>query len=427
MTPAADGRTAADPQPAGSGLLVIGEVVTDVVARHREPLAPATDTAARIALLPGGAGANVACWAVATAAGAAYAGGGGPAPAGIGRPAAPWSAAPGTAGSAGPAGRGTTERGGPGGRGPDERDAEEREPDERGANGRAPAAPGDPVRDGGPVVRLLAKAGADTADWHRDALRRAGVEPVLRVDPDVPTAVVISLVDALAERTLVTDSGAALRLGPQDWDGSLLSGVGHVHISGYLLFSAPGRALAALVGEAARARGVPMSVDPASAGFLRHAGAARFLEAVTGVDLLLPNAAEAAALCERPETVRPAGPAGPADDAAELSTRLPGTTVVVTLGAAGALAARDGRLVARVPGLPARPVDTTGAGDAFTGALLAARLSGAALPAALAAACETAATAVTVVGGRPRTGPDNDEGRRPQRPTPFVQSVRGGT
>ncbi|MEU1166080.1 PfkB family carbohydrate kinase, partial [Streptomyces sp. NPDC005921] len=47
-------------------LLVVGDVVTDVVARHREPLAAGTDTAAVIRTLPGGAGANVACWAART-------------------------------------------------------------------------------------------------------------------------------------------------------------------------------------------------------------------------------------------------------------------------------------------------------------------------------------------------------------------------
>ena len=44
-------------------LLVVGDVVTDVVARHRGPLTTGTDTAAAIRTLPGGAGANVACWA----------------------------------------------------------------------------------------------------------------------------------------------------------------------------------------------------------------------------------------------------------------------------------------------------------------------------------------------------------------------------
>lgn len=47
-------------------LVVVGDVVTDVVAIHPEPLAAATDTAARIRTLPGGAGANAACWAART-------------------------------------------------------------------------------------------------------------------------------------------------------------------------------------------------------------------------------------------------------------------------------------------------------------------------------------------------------------------------
>ncbi|MEW2521741.1 carbohydrate kinase family protein [Actinacidiphila alni] len=295
--------------PHGRGLLVVGDVVTDVVARHTEPLAADTDTAARIAVRPGGAGANVACWAAS-----------------------------------------------------------------RGAR-----------------VRLLARAGADSADWHRDALVRAGVEPALRVDGGAPTAVVIALVDAAAERTLVTDSGAAFRLGPEDWDETLLDDAAHVHLSGYLYFSAPGRELAALVGKAARARALPVSVDPASAGFLRGSGVDRFLADAAGTDLLLPNEAEAALL---------SGTADPARAAAELSAAL-GGTVVVTLGAGGALAAERGEVTVRVPGVPAAALDTTGAGDAFTGRLLAARLSGADLAAAVAAGCRAGAEAVTVVGGRP--------------------------
>ncbi|MEU1126633.1 sugar kinase, partial [Streptomyces sp. NPDC005899] len=47
----------------GGALLVVGEVVTDVVVRHGRAPAHGTDTPARIRTLPGGAGANVACWA----------------------------------------------------------------------------------------------------------------------------------------------------------------------------------------------------------------------------------------------------------------------------------------------------------------------------------------------------------------------------
>ena len=287
-------------------------MVTDVVARHAEPLAPDTDTAAAIAVLPGGAGANVACWA---------------------------------------------------------------------------------ARSGAPRVRLLSRVGADSAGWHRDALRAAGVEPVLRIDAEQPTAVVIALVDAAAERTLVTDSGAAFRLGPADWDEALLDGAGHVHLSGYLFFSAPGRELAAIVSKAARARGLPVSVDPASAGFLVRLGVPRFLAAVAGADLLLPNAAEAALLAGRPEPERAA---------AVLSAA--GPAVVVTLGAGGAVAAVGGAVVARADAPPARAVDSTGAGDAFCGGFLAARLAGAGLDAALGSGCRAGALAVTLPGARPPSG-----------------------
>ncbi|MFB4285385.1 MULTISPECIES: carbohydrate kinase family protein [unclassified Nonomuraea] len=44
-------------------LLIIGDVVTDVVALHGSPVMSGTDTAADIVLRPGGSGANTAAWA----------------------------------------------------------------------------------------------------------------------------------------------------------------------------------------------------------------------------------------------------------------------------------------------------------------------------------------------------------------------------
>ncbi|WP_308109393.1 carbohydrate kinase family protein, partial [Streptomyces antimicrobicus] len=266
-------------------LLVIGDVVTDVVAVHTEPLTPATDTAARIRTLPGGAGANAACWA---------------------------------------------------------------------------------ARCGVAQVRMLARVGAEAADWHARALVAAGVRPHLVTDPVESTGTVVVLVGKDAERTFLTDSGAALRLSAADWDPELLDGVVHMHLSGYLFFADPSRGLAELALRAARERGVPVSVDPASAGFLSTLGVNRFLSAVEGVSVLLPNADEARLL---------AGLADVRRAAAALSLRFP--LVVVTLGAAGVLVAEAGEVTAEVPAEPAEAVDTTGAGDAFTGGFLAARLAGA--------------------------------------------------
>jgi sugar/nucleoside kinase (ribokinase family) len=295
----------------GGALLVVGDVITDVVARHRGPLAPGTDTASSIRTLPGGAGANVACWA------------------------AHW---------------------------------------------------------GGAEVRLLGRVGADALAWHERELAACGVRPRLVVDPEAPTGTVICVVDteAAAERTFLTDSGASLRLDPDDWSESLLDGVVRLHLSGYLLFSEPSRALVAAALASARARGVPVSLDPASSGFLKTLGVDRFLALVEGVDVLLPSRDEACLLT---------GLSDAADAAAKLSRHVP--LVVAKQGADGALVARSGAVSARVPAVPVTPQDTTGAGDAFTGAFLAALLTGAAPEEAAREGCRAGALAVQRLGGRP--------------------------
>lgn len=314
----ARGANRADPDgagrdvgPATGALLVVGDVVTDIVARHHGPLAAGTDTAAAIRTLPGGAGANVACWA------------------------AHWGCA---------------------------------------------------------EVRLLGRVGADAAAWHERELVACGVRPLLVVDPQAPTGTVICLVDrgASAERTFLTDSGASLRLDPDDWSPALLDGVARLHLSGYLFFSEPSRALVSVALESARACGVPVSLDPASAGFLTELGADRFLALAEGVDLLLPSRDEAFLLTGLPD---------PADAAAKLSRHVP--LVVAKQGPGGALVARSGAVRAHVPAVPADPRDTTGAGDAFTGAFLAALLAGAEPQAAAVEGCRAGAMAVERVGGRP--------------------------
>jgi sugar/nucleoside kinase (ribokinase family) len=105
---------------------------------------------------------------------------------------------------------------------------------------------------------------------------------------------------------------------------------------------------------------------------------------VPGVALLKCNRSEAQALTGRDD------PAAAAGALLELGAR----SVVVTLGPDGALLRGAGG-DRDVPGVPASPVDTTGAGDAITGVLLArltaAEFDPAVLPEALGEAVQAAA------------------------------------
>ena len=74
--------------------------------------------------------------------------------------------------------------------------------------------------------------------------------------------------------------------------------------------------------------------------------------------------------------------------------------MVITLGSAGALAAEPGRCYA-LPAAPVDVVDSTGAGDAFVGALAAALERGLALRAALPWAVAAGSLACTGHGAQP--------------------------
>ena len=102
-------------------------------------------------------------------------------------------------------------------------------------------------------------------------------------------------------------------------------------------------------------------------------------------------------------------------DAACLEATLadaPWPRMVVTLGAEGALCVQNGR-VTHIPAPVVTPVDTTGAGDAFNGALCAALLAGCSLPEAAAVGVKAASLSVThphVLDGMPRQEDINECG-----------------
>jgi len=246
-------------------------------------------------------------------------------------------------------------------------------------------------------VVFAGRVGAEDAAFHRRELARLGVEPRLAADESAATGAIVVLVGPDGERTMITDRGANLRLRPDDVPAALLDGVALLHLTGYSFFAPGPRAVALGLIAAASRRGVPVTVDPGSAAFLRQLAPGAFLAWTKGAVVCFPNRDEAAVLAERAG----AGGDDPSRTAATLARNY--DTVVVKLGAAGAMLATGGAPPVPIPACPATVRDTTGAGDAFCAGFLTAWLAGAQPTEAATAAARVAAIAVSALGGRPDT------------------------
>ncbi len=209
----------------------------------------------------------------------------------------------------------------------------------------------------GAETTLIAKIGADAfGDLARDLYASEGIDAAhLHVDPAAPTGVAVILVDdARGDNAIVVNPGAAALLTAAELDAAAPA------IRGAQAFVTQLELPVALAQRAiahARGAGVPVIFNPAPAvAFDRGLLAA--------IDVLTPNETEAAALV--------GFPIAGIEEARRAAAALRGegvATVIVTLGERGAyLAGPEGE--AHVPAIAVpEVVDTTGAGDAFNGAL----------------------------------------------------------
>jgi sugar/nucleoside kinase (ribokinase family) len=239
----------------------------------------------------------------------------------------------------------------------------------------------------GAAVDFVGRVGAADKEGESRRFARAGVDAHLAGDAARQTGRLIALVDPSGERSFLTDRAANEALEASDIPDALIASAALIHLSGYSFFAPSPRA--AVVDLMRRAAGKPIGVDPASAEFLREVGAANFLAWTRGASMLFPNGEEAAVL---------AGTNDPERQAERLSAHYP--LVVVKRGAAGC-EAFEGERRWRVAAPTARSLDSTGAGDAFVAAFLAARLQGEDMEASLRRAVTAGAAATQFVGGRP--------------------------
>lgn len=234
---------------------------------------------------------------------------------------------------------------------------------------------------------LVGRVGDDVAGRRAfEELTTAGVRCAFTFDPVAATCCVVVLVDGDGQRSMLPDRGAGKNLAAADLSPELLDEARHLHVSGYVLLDEETREAGRAMLAAAKDAGLTTSVDPQAAALMTDA--ARFVEDVRGVDVLLPNLDELEALTG----VR---------DPASAATLLDAVgTVAVTTGPAGASWVDRGGVVS-VPAEPSECVDSTGAGDAFDAGLLAALLAGEGPEDCLLAGVRLGARAVRQVGAQP--------------------------
>jgi sugar/nucleoside kinase (ribokinase family) len=224
----------------------------------------------------------------------------------------------------------------------------------------------------GAAVRFVGRVGLADLRRHTTALERCGVDARLAGDARIQTGRIVVLTH---DRSMFTDRGANLALGADDLPDEVLEGVEWVHVSGYALLEKQSRT--AVLDLVARS-GLPWSVDPASAAFVRDSG---FLGWTAGATMCFPNEDEAEVL-----------EAGLLDGYEVL---------VLKRGDEGARVLRRGAAPVDVPAQPATQIDPTGAGDAFAAGFLAAMMEGGDDAACAGAGIAAAAEAVGRPGARP--------------------------
>ncbi|WP_327339957.1 ribokinase [Streptomyces sp. NBC_01324] len=236
----------------------------------------------------------------------------------------------------------------------------------------------------GARTALLARVGDDAhGRLLLESQRSAGVDTTGVLVGGAPTGVALITVDPTGDNSIVVSPGANARLTPADIRAaaSLLSAARVVSVQLEIPLET--------VVETARVlpAGTRLVLNPSPPAPLPA-------EVLTACDPLVVNEHEARSILGQDAGTTP-------ESWARALTALGPRSVVITLGAGGALAAdtRTGECV-RVPSPEVDAVDTTGAGDAFTAALAWRLGLGEELPVATALAVRVGAAAVTRQGAQ---------------------------
>ncbi len=230
----------------------------------------------------------------------------------------------------------------------------------------------------------------------RDELREEGIDlSGLRIIPDSFTPMVIAMIEPDGERLIVVwppERGADTQFAPEDLHEDQIAGAAWLHTTGMCLRASPVRETVLRAMQIASEAGVPVSLDLNLRlelwGWRDHIR--ETIEQAIALSSVVIGSAD--------EEIVPVARVASVEAAARLLSggqRL----VIARRGQQGVLAVSpDGTL--DVPAYPTQVVDLLGAGDAFDGGFIAARIAGRALDEALRWGNAAAALKIAQPGAR---------------------------
>ena len=231
----------------------------------------------------------------------------------------------------------------------------------------------------------IGKVGRDElGNFFGNEMLKTNVKPFM-LTTATPTGCAQAVISSDGERTFATYLGAALELNPDDLKPEMFDGWDILYLEGYLIFNRPlvDRAL-----EIAKSKGMKVAIDAASFNVV-EANRDYLNEIITKyIDIVFANEEEAKALT---------GIEDPVTALHEIATMC--DIAVVKVGAKGSYV-QHGNDIVKIEPIPAKVVDTTGAGDLWAAGFMAGLVKGESLERCARMGAVLAANIIEVIGAK---------------------------
>ena len=232
---------------------------------------------------------------------------------------------------------------------------------------------------------FLSKIGEDEIGrFFEKQMTESHVKPLM-LKSETPSGRVQALVTADGERTFATYLGAALELSPDDLKPELFDGWDILYVEGYLVFNRP---LVDCALEIAKSKGMKVAMDLASFNVVEVNRDYMMNIIKNSVDIVFANEEEAKALT---------GLEDPEASLHEIASMC--DIAVVKVGPKGAYV-QHGDMVVKVDPIPAKVIDTTGAGDMWAAGFMAGLVKGEKLEKCAQMGAILAANIIEVIGAK---------------------------